>query len=311
MAEGDLSQRNRARRCSCAPTASWTRTEHRYIRQYNSRRDRIRPSLLNDDIYCRDPALPHAYRVPLASNRAVEALPAGRASCRVGTTPVKLAVHPIPGVSLRYWHPLTESPTVFVIDDDADVRTSIEGLLEEAGFRAISFEKAEDFLRDARFDGPGCIILDVSLPGISGLDFQQQLRKAGVRTPIIFLTAHGDIPMTVTALKSGAVEFFTKPIDDEELLRAIQQALARDRAIRQKDAGLADLRRRYETLTPRERQVMNLVVSGLLNKQIASELGTSLITIKVHRAQVMHKMQAESLPDLVRMTEKLQLIRQK
>ena len=146
-------------------------------------------------------------------NRAVEALPVGRASCRVGTTPVKLAVHPIPGVSLRYWHPLTESSTVFVIDDDADVCTSIEDLLEEAGFRAISFEKAEDFLRDARFEGPGCIILDVSLPGISGLDFQQQLRKAGVRTPIIFLTAHGDIPMTVTALKSGAVEFFTKPID--------------------------------------------------------------------------------------------------
>jgi FixJ family two-component response regulator len=249
--------------------------------------------------------------VPLASNRAVEALPAVRASCRVGTTPVKLAMHPIPGVSLRYWHPLTESPTVFVIDDDADVRTSIEDLLEEAGFRAISFEKAEDFLRDARFDGPCCIILDVSLPGISGLDFQQQLRKAGVRTPIIFLTAHGDIPMTVTALKSGAVEFFTKPIDDEELLRAIQQALARDRAIREKDAGLADLRRRYETLTPRERQVMNLVVSGLLNRQIASELGTSLITIKVHRAQVMHKMQAESLLDLVRMAEKLQLIRRK
>jgi FixJ family two-component response regulator len=206
---------------------------------------------------------------------------------------------------------LTESPTVFVIDDDADVRTSLEGLLEEAGFRAISFEKAEDFLRDARFDGPCCIILDVSLPGISGLDFQQQLRKAGIRTPIIFLTAHGDIPMTVTALKSGAVEFFTKPIDNEELLRAIRKALARDQAIRERDAGLADLRRRYETLTPRERQVMNLVVSGLLSKQVASELGTSLITIKVHRAQVMHKMQAESLLDLVRMAEKLQLIRRK
>jgi FixJ family two-component response regulator len=203
---------------------------------------------------------------------------------------------------------LTESPTVFVIDDDADVRTSIEGLLEEAGFRAISFEKAEDFLRDARFDGPCCIILDVSLPGINGLDFQQQLRKAGVRTPIIFLTAHGDIPMTVRALKSGAVEFFAKPIDNEELLSAIQQALARDRAIREKNAALADLRRRYETLTPRERQVMNLVVSGLLNKRIASELGTSLITIKVHRARVMHKMQAESLLELVSVAEKLQLI---
>lgn len=206
---------------------------------------------------------------------------------------------------------MTELPTVFVIDDDADIRTSIEGLLEEAGFRAISFEKAEDFLRDARFNGPSCIILDVSLPGINGLEFQQQLREAGVRTPIIFLTAHGDIPMTVRALKSGAVEFFTKPIDDEDLLRAIQQALARDRAIREKDAALTDLRRRYETLTPRERQVMHLVVSGLLNKQIASELGTSLITIKVHRAQVMHKMQAKSLLDLVREAEKLQLIRRK
>lgn len=230
-------------------------------------------------------------------------------SCK--DNPVKLAAYSIPGASLRYWDPLTELPTVFVIDDDADIRTSIEGLLEEAGFRAISFEKAEDFLRDARFNGPSCIILDVSLPGINGLEFQQQLREAGVRTPIIFLTAHGDIPMTVRALKSGAVEFFTKPIDDEDLLRAIQQALARDRAIREKDAALTDLRRRYETLTPRERQVMHLVVSGLLNKQIASELGTSLITIKVHRAQVMHKMQAKSLLDLVREAEKLQLIRRK
>lgn len=205
---------------------------------------------------------------------------------------------------------MTELPTVFVIDDDADVRRSMERLLETADFRVISFETAEDFLRDARFDSPSCIILDVSLPGINGLDFQLQLRKTGIHTPIIFLTAHGSIPMTVTAMKSGALEFFTKPFDDEELLVAIQKALARDRAIREKEAMLADLRTRYETLTPRERQVMNLVISGLLNKQIASELGTSLITVKVHRAQVMHKMQADSLADLVRMAGKLQPIRQ-
>jgi CheY-like chemotaxis protein len=182
---------------------------------------------------------PHAYRVPLASNRAVEALPAVRAGCRVGTTPVKLAVHPIPGVSLRYWHPLTESPTVFVIDDDANVRTSIEGPLEEAGFRAIAFEKAEDFLRDARFDGPCCIILDVSLPGISGLDFQQQLRKAGVRTPIIFLTAHGDMILRQSLVHLACQSAFeSRPrqlIEDRRALlckrRSVASGFSRNRGL--------------------------------------------------------------------------------
>jgi FixJ family two-component response regulator len=197
------------------------------------------------------------------------------------------------------------APTVYVIDDDTDLRLSMEGLLNSAGFRCESFASAEEFLRAKRSDAAGCIILDISLPGINGLEFQQQLGKAGLRIPVIFLTGHGDIPTTVSAMKSGAVEFFTKPFDDEPLLRAVQQALVRDRARRIQDAEIADLRRRYELLTPRERQVMDRVLAGLLNKQIAAELGTSVITIKVHRAQVMHKMQAESLLELARMAEKL------
>ena len=202
---------------------------------------------------------------------------------------------------------MTDEPTIIVVDDDPGIRESLHDLLRSVGLQVKALASVPEFLKEGRPEGPTCLVLDVRLPGRSGLDFQRDLSAANVHLPIIFITGYGDIPMSVQAIKGGAIEFLTKPFRDQELLDAIQLGLARDRAWLQEAKAMAALRSRFETLTPREREVMALVVTGRLNKQIAYDIGISEITVKVHRGQVMRKMNAASLPDLARMADKLNL----
>jgi FixJ family two-component response regulator len=198
-----------------------------------------------------------------------------------------------------------ERAIVFVVDDDPSMQRSLDSLLRSVGLDVRLFSSAHEFMRADRPDAPGCLVLDVRLPGMSGLTFQEELAKAGIALPIIFLTGHGDVPMTARAMKAGAAEFLTKPFDEQVLLDAIHAAIERDRERRREAASVAELQVRYGALTERERQVMKLVVAGRVNKQIAAELGLSLVTVKVHRGQVMRKMLARSVPDLVRMADRL------
>ena len=200
---------------------------------------------------------------------------------------------------------MTGAPVVFVVDDDPSVRSSLKFLLSSVGLQVESFDSAETFLQRKPPDAPSCLVLDVRLRGLSGLDFQRELAARNIRIPIVFVTGHGDIPMSVRAMKAGAIEFLTKPYRDQDLLDAVRIALDRDRARREQEKDLTDLQQRFDSLTPREQEVISKVVSGMLNKQIAGELGTAENTVKVHRRRAMEKMNAQSFADLVRMIEKL------
>lgn len=200
-----------------------------------------------------------------------------------------------------------EKSVVYVIDDDQSIREALSSLLWTVGLEVHAFPSTRDFLEAKRPDAPSCLVLDVRLPGVSGLDFQSELNNSKISFPIIFISGHGDIPMTVRAIKAGAIEFLTKPFREQELLDAVQTGIQQDRLRRQQDAGMAGLKERFESLTTREREVMALVVTGRMNKQIAADLGLSEITVKVHRGNVMHKMGAKSLADLVRMADRLGL----
>ena len=202
-------------------------------------------------------------------------------------------------------------PIVFVIDDELLIREGIQSLIKSQGLRVETFASARDFMLAKRPDAPACLVLDVRMPGLSGLDLQRKLSDANIQIPIIFITGHGDIPMSVRAMKEGALEFLTKPVRGQDLLDAVQKAVACDRGLRKERAEMMEIRTRFDSLTPREREVLNLVVAGLLNKQIADELGISELTIKTHRAHLMQKTQAESLAHLVRMAEKLKTALQK